>query len=189
MNDESDLLKRIQRLESENLKMKWLGGLLAIFLVAMLVVGHVTKISVIQANEIHAREFILNDDSGGVLARLRHNHLQTCLELNGKSKVSQAYLCVGDDYGSDLGLFNQHGADRAFLSAGTQTLEPLGYLSPGLMIGQRDGENLITATLDPEAELTVGHGDKKGSIVISSVASKPTIRVLDGNGKTHWTVQ
>jgi cbb3-type cytochrome oxidase subunit 3 len=100
VNDENALL--IERLERANRRTRWFSALL-IFLILVLVLAlwRIERKDVLQA-----KEFILKDESGEVVARLGHKNLETCLELTGKRQASAASLCVGDDYGSSLLLTN-----------------------------------------------------------------------------------
>ena len=177
MNDENALLVRLERLERAN-RRTWFSALL-IFLILVLVLA-LWRIE--RKDLLQAKEFILKDESGEVVARLGHKNLETCLELTGKRQASAASLCVGNDYGSSLLLTNQHGADRAFLSAGLRDLYP------GLVIATDDGKRLISASLGTETKLVVGQGTEQNSLVVlTTPENKATLRIVGSTGKTLWT--
>ena len=183
MSHENGLVERIEKMERANRRIRWFSALLIVLITLLLFAWRMERKDVVQA-----KEFILKDDSGAVVARLSHTNWGTCLELTGKGQASEASLCVGDDYGSSLQLTNQHGADRAFLSAGLRMVEGPGTLSPGLVIAKDDGKSLISVSLGTETKLVVGQGTEKNSLVVLATPQmKPTIRILDSTGKTLWT--
>jgi hypothetical protein len=184
MSDENELVKRIEKVERQNRRMAWFGG--SLFLIVLFTSLFFARAAT-RKDVLQAKEFILRDDSGRVLARLSNDGWGTCLELRGKERVSEAYLCVGDHYGSSLTLLNEHGSTRAFLSAGFEMHEGGRSLVPGLVIAEADGRNLISANLGPDVKLVVGHGTEENSIVMSTPEGKPAIKVVGNAGKALWT--
>jgi hypothetical protein len=136
-----------------------------------------------------AKEFVLTDDIGHVLAKLSHKETETCLELDGREKMTTAMLCVGDDYGADLLLANHAGSNRVSLSAGSRIVEGGGgTLDPGLVIDRSDGNNLISATLGPDARVVMGHASGKNSVTLSGSGDRPSITISDTSGKVVWAI-
>jgi len=180
MERERDLIERLEKLEKNVLRTRQLVLVLLLALVALVALWREKP-----EGQIRATEFVLTDAHGTVLAKLGRKDLQTCLEL-GAGRPSSAYLCVGDEYGSDLFLSNRGGADRALLSAGSQLQEPGGTASPGLVISERDGRNLIAGRLGTDMGLIVGHANQEDSVVLSSSDARPSIQVSGPSGKARW---
>ena len=182
--NEDDLLRRICYLE------KWHRRIA--FIVTIMAAAVVVTATVIwraqHRDVLRAREFIMTDDGGNVLATLSHRNQQTCLDLKGREKRATAMLCVGDDYGADLFLANDNGSDRAFLSAGSKIREAgPGSLSPTLVISRSDGKNLISATVNTDVKVLIGHDNEKQSIILSSSPDARVLKILDRNAKVAWT--
>jgi hypothetical protein len=85
--------------------------------------------------------------------------------------------------------FPQDSLHHPFISAGSRQFESIGdSFVPTLLISERDGKNLVSATLGRDAKLIVGHGTEENSFVISATQSKSTASLIGPNGKAHWTV-
>ncbi len=184
MTDENTSLFRIEKLEAENRRIKWGLGLcivlLALFTILILTERVRTK------NTLEAKEFLLRDRSGQVVARLGSNSVGTCFEILGKTKGASAIMCAGDESGSDLLLTTRHGESRAFLSAGGRMYESVGEsMLPGLIIAE-NGAGVISATVGTKGKLAFGPGTGQNAVVISVPQTKPTIDLLGNNGKTLW---
>jgi hypothetical protein len=182
MSYENELLPRIERLESQIFKIK-LTGILFVILIA----GFAAK-SLITKGPLTVTGLSLADSQGRIVGKLGTSSLAgTCLELMGSANVASVELCAGDDSGSALTLFTDHGKTRAFLSAGSVLLEGGGRLAPSLVIAEADGKNLVSAMVGTETRLIVGHGTGEASAVVSVSGSKAAIRMVDASGKTSWS--
>lgn len=183
MENETQLLAKVKRLESLYLRITWVGGLLFVFVAVISLWGRMGS-----KDSISVREVLIKDEAGRVVAKLGTNDLSgTCLQLKSKEEGSAAELCVGDAATSSLMLSTHRGATRAFLSAGSRLYENGGVLSPGLLIADADGEKLVSATLGAETKLIIGRGTENNSVVIAAPPTKPTIKLLGGEGKPLWT--
>jgi hypothetical protein len=180
MECQNDLLTRVKNLETRLRRAQLL-------LVALLVGGATLAvfIRIQRPGPLRATSFILVDDLGKTMARLRHEQSQTCLEIGG-GKPSSAYLCADDQDGSHLFLSNHEGADRVFLSAGTRLYEPGGWMAPGLIISQENGANLITGSLGQETKFVVGHATENNSVILSTSTGGPSVRVSGPSGQALW---
>jgi hypothetical protein len=173
MGDEKALLQRVERLEARYHRAKWLIGVLAVCLVAFIL-----ALRTWPSDKIRAREFILINRSGEVLARLTKKSSGACFEMTGKNKIATAELCSEDDYGTSLMLMNNRGSSWAILSAGGKVLEPLSTISPELSIGEQNGSNFIRAT--------VGHGTGASSIELTAPQANPRVRLVGSDNKSLW---
>ena len=184
MGTEQILLARIEKLEAANLRLTWVAGIILGLLAAFVVIVTVRTAT---KKSIEANEFLLRDRDGRIVARLSDKSSGTCFEIVGQAKATSAELCAGDNYGASLSLSNDHGASRAFLSAGSQMLEGSGSVVPSLLIAKHDGKDLVSATIGAETKLVVGHGTEENSFVVSTTESKSTVSLRGSDGKPHWT--
>lgn len=173
MGSESDLALRVNRLGARLLRTQ-ISSLVLIGIMAVLLLSRTRA-----GRAIEATKFVLTDQSGQIFASLSHEDSETCLQLRAQ-KPSNAHLCVGDDYGSSLFLSNHEGADRAFLSPGTQDLDP------GLVISQGDGKNLIAGSLGQSVRFMVGHATEENSLLLTVEGEHPTVSVLGASRKPIW---
>jgi hypothetical protein len=184
MADAGELLTRVQKLESENRKIKWLGGALALFL-AVIVFFMVRSGN---RNKLEVTELVVKDRRGNVVARLGSADFGTCLELTGYQGATNARVCVDNVYGSYLNLENRKPEARAFLSAGETLREPYGKLVPGLIIQGETGRGMLSVNVGPEtAALVIGRSPDDSAVVLSTGQNKPSLRVLGSDGKAVWT--
>lgn len=183
---EQQLLARIEKLEVANLRLKRAGAVCLLLLTAL---GVFVAFRKAPNGTVQANEFLLKDSHGETVAKLSTKAFGTCFEIFGREKAAGAELCAGDDYGASLSLTNHHGESKAFISAGSRQFESIGgSFVPTLLISERDGKNLVSATLGRDAKLIVGHGTEENSFVISATQSKSTASLIGPNGKAHWTV-
>jgi hypothetical protein len=186
MTDTQGIESAIERLGAQNRRMKWLLSLLSL-LFALLVAWVYLQIGR-QKNTMEVQELLLKDRLGQVVARLGTSPAGTCLDLLGKKKVATAEICVADETGSVLSLINDRGDSRALLTAGVRLFESMREsLPPGLTISKANGTYLIDASLGPETKLTVGGGAEHSAVVLSVPRDKPSITVLNSDGKARWT--
>lgn len=184
MTDEKTSLLRIEKLETENPRIKWgLGLCIILFTLSTLLM--VTE-RVKTKSTLEAKEFLLRDQAGRVAARLGSSSRGTCFELLGRTKEASALMCAGDESGSDLLLTTRHGESRAFLSADGRMYETVdGTILPGLFIAE-NGAGIISATVGTKGKLAFGPGTGQNAVVISVPQTKPTIDLLANDGKTLW---
>jgi hypothetical protein len=167
MTSEKELLSRIEKLEGANRRTKRLLGGFGILAVAFLVMGQAGSKKTIEANE-----FLLKDASGNAVGRLtmRENVLPgtgpvPCLNLGGKSRVAEASLCAGDDFGAALFLTDHRsGQTQAVLSAGVHAAGQ--ELPTGLTVGSAGGKQSILASIDKDG---------------------PTLTIVGSKTKPVWT--
>lgn len=183
---EQDSFTKIRELEAEHRRFKWYTALAFIVLTGLIVI---VMLRVLPRKTIEAREFLLKDRSGQILARLGATELSgTCFEILGKKKDASATLCAGDESGSDLQLTTHHGQSRAYLSAGGKMFEALGQsITPSLTITDGDSASLLSAAVGPKTRLLLGHGSEEDSVVISISQDKPRITISTKAGKVLWS--
>jgi hypothetical protein len=185
MNDETELRKRIEIVETQNRRTKLALVVLTLLFASALTLNLVRTFG---GGVSNASEFVMKDQLGNILAKLSSDGWATCLLVTGGAKGAHASLCAGDDAGASLMLDNVRGESRAFLSTGTMLREGPGSLPPGLIITHANGRNVVTATVGEESRLIVGHVDGENSVVLSSDKGKPSIRVSGDGQKPLWKV-
>ena len=180
MPEINELLVRIEKLESSRRRRGWAAVVLLVTLAGFAVWVQTRKPGVVEA-----REFVVKDASGNVVARLGGTgYGSTCLGLMGTEKVTYASLCVDNHYGSNLQLEN--GLIRAFLSAGADGKEGPGRLLPAFGIAE-EGGNSAAISVGEETTLELGPGIEKNAVKIAAGKAGPTIHMYDAKGKTIWT--
>lgn len=183
MDTPLDLAVEIARLRKDNLRIKVVGGLLALALSALLVAGRFQH-----PKTVEGTQFILKDSVGNVVAQLGPSSGGTCLTLTAKGHAADAELCVSDSESSHFALYNHNGYSQVLLSPGYTTVEPLHRFPAGLYIGENLGNNFVNLSLGAETELIIGHGSQK-SVVVSSSSNKPSINLFGSDGKTVWSTR
>lgn len=182
MNEQLDLAAQIKKLRRDNLRTKWVGGLLMLLLSVLVFLGRTQH-----PKTVEATQFLLKDSAGNIVARLGQMDFGgTCLTLTAKAHAADAELCVHDDDSSSLVLLDHRGDSRVSLSPGFNTHEPLMRFPPGLYIGEDLGKNYLNISLGTETRLVIGHGSNE-SVVISSPGDKPAISLFGGDGKKVWS--
>ncbi|MGB7231517.1 MAG: hypothetical protein WBD19_07580, partial [Candidatus Acidiferrum sp.] len=185
MSDEDRWLFRIERIERENRRLKLvmtLSTLLSIVALALIVTGHFHEKRILEAQEI-----LLKDSSGNVMARIGSRAVGACFEMYGKTKDASVVLCAGDDAGADLLLTTRHGDSRVLISAGGKMYETVGATSvPSLLIAQ-GGKGFVSLAVGTDPSLGMPHSAAQKSAVVSVLGERPTINLLDSNGKTLWS--
>jgi hypothetical protein len=179
---EEEILEKIRQLEVRSSRMKWFGLALVVILVAVLFADRLQPHKTVVTSEL-----LLTDGRGKVVATLSTEEGHACLNLNGQDGLAHAQLCAGDEYGASLDLTTHKGQTRAILSAGTKLTEGGGELTPSLIISERDGEHLVSASAGENTRVLIGHGTERDSIILSS-RGRPTISVAGGSGKLEWSV-
>jgi len=91
---------------------------------------------------------------------------------------------VGDEYGSSLYLSNREGTDRVYLSPGSRT--STGDISPGFIISEENGKNLISGRLGTDTRIVVGHATEESSLILSAQGERPSVRIAGPEGKQIW---
>lgn len=172
MSDLAELDKQVSKLKSDIRTLKWALAVVSLLLLALIICGRRSK------STLEAREFLLRDQAGNVVARLGLDGFENCLSLNSKSRSTAANLCVGEDESTFLSLTEHAGTIRAFLTPG-------GQLSPMLYIGENDGAKYINLSLEPNPGMTIGHGSNQ-SVVISSTDAAPSIVLTSPDSKVLW---
>jgi hypothetical protein len=175
------LLPRIDKLESENRKIKWSCLILLLLVIALLVSSHTGN-----RGKIEVTELTVKDDSGTVIARLGADKHGSCLELTVRSGVSRAALCVDNFYGANLDLKNNSPETAASLSAGRKLYEGGSRLEPGLIIRGEGGQDMLAVNVGLETRLLLGRSEEENSVLLSA-GQKPSVRVLDAHGKPVLT--
>jgi len=183
MAEAGELLTRVQELESENRKVKWLGGAL-VFSLALIVFLMVRSAN---RTKLEVNELLVKDSRGNVVARLGSGNYRTCLELTGYRDTTSARLCVDNVYGSSLNLASRNPEARASLSAGETLREGGGKRVPGLVIEGETGGGMLSVNVGTETALVIGRSPDDGAVVLSTRQNKPSVRVLGSDGKVVWT--
>jgi len=176
MTETSGLSARVEKLESENRKIRWACLILALAVAALLVSSREQF-----RGKIEVRELAVKDDSGTVIARLGADKHGTCLELTVKSRASSAALCVDNFYGSNLDLKNSSPESAASLSAGRKLYEGGNRIVPGLFIKGEDGKNMLAVNVGSEARLLLGRSEEYSSVLLSA-GQQPSIQIHDAHG-------
>jgi len=182
---ENESLSRLERLEKENRRIK----LALIFcLVLSTVFAFVATMGYVRTkNTVDAKEFLLRDQSGQIVARFGSRSVGTCLEVFGKTKNASATLCAGDESGSGLALTTNHGESRAVLSAGGTMYESIGESMPPSLIIAKNGEGLVNMTVGTDQGLRLARQAGANSILMSVPSARPSISLLDKSGRTLWS--
>ena len=129
MDNESDLLVKVEKLRRDLFWTKSVGVVLFLVLVATSAANwrrHPTT--------IEASEFLLKDRAGNVVARLGQHTGDTCLTLRANQNVSIAELCVQDGEGASLDLHNLKSESRAVLTPGFKIREPFDEIQPVMLL-------------------------------------------------------
>ena len=185
MSEQDTWLLRIEGIERENRRLKLVllaSALLSMVAIALVVVSHFHEKRILAA-----REFLLKDSSGDVVARLGSGAVGACLEVFGKTKDASAVLCAGDDAGANLLLTTHHGDSRALMSAGGKMYETVNAPAvPSLLIAQ-GGKGFVSLTIGTDRSLGIPHSGKQETAAVSLLGDRPAINLLDSNGKALWT--
>jgi hypothetical protein len=182
VNEQIELTAQVKELRRQNLKTRWIGGLLIAFLSVLVMFGQIRH-----AKTVEATQFLLRDSKGIIIARLgQMDSGGTCLTLNAKAHAADAELCVHDDDSSALVLLDNHGDSRVSLSPGFNLYEPLKRVPPGLYIGEELGKNYLNISLGAETKFVLGHGSNE-SVFISAPEDKPAINLIGSDGKKTWS--
>jgi hypothetical protein len=177
MTETSDMLARIEKLESENHKIKW-ACLIAVFVVlGSLIVAHTRN-----KGKLDVTDLIVRDASGAIIARLGADRHGTCLALTVRSGASSASLCVDNFYGSNLDLKNRTLETKASLSAGRKLYEGGDRLAPGLFINGEGGQAMLSVNVGSDTRLLLGRSEDQNSVLLSP-GQEPAIRVVNARGK------
>jgi hypothetical protein len=184
MIDEGDLLRRITRLERENRIIKSAVIAAVLLAVALFFVARLEN-----GRRLVAKQLVVTDDAGNIVAQLGTSNRRTCLQLQGRADLTNAELCADKIYGAFLHLTSQN-PGRAYLSAGERVPEG-GYMVPGLIIEGEAGKGMLSfntgAQAGAESELVFGRGVEDNSIMLSGSSDRPTIKVWGADGKALWT--
>lgn len=181
---EQEILGKIRQLEVRSSRIKWLGLTLIAILAAL---SFVDRLQSHKTRTVVTSELLLTDTHGKVVATLSTKEGHACLNLDGQDGLARAQLCAGDEYGASLDLTTHKGQTRAILSAGTKLTEGGGELTPSLIISEKDGEHLVSASVGENTKVLIGHGTERDSIILSS-RGRPTISVAGESGKIEWSV-
>jgi hypothetical protein len=131
-----EMASQIERLRSDIFWTRCILGV-AILCLAALNVANFRR----HAETIEANEFVLKDRAGNVAARLGKDSLgDTCLTLTAREHAAVASMCVEDDVGSSLDLYNRKPESRAVLTPGFHLSEPYMPVDPALII---NGKNYV----------------------------------------------
>lgn len=180
MNESIDLAAQIASLRRSIFWSKLVVGLLILVLFSLVLGGLTRRPKTVEANQI-----LLKDKKGNVIAKLGdEGYGDTCLTLLAQANGPRSELCV-DQSGSFLVLSGPNDS-RVSLTPGFSTIEPLMPISPGLYIGENNGENFVNIGIGSETSIAIGHGSKK-AIEISSPTGTPAINLFGGDGKKLWS--
>jgi hypothetical protein len=184
MAADTELLERVRKLESENRKIKWAVGFLALLLATTTALA----VSLHFRRKLDVTELAVRDSHGNVAARLSSGRFETCFELMGYREATNARLCADNRYGSYLSLASQNPEARTLLSAGRDVREG-GRFGPGLSIqgGPRRGMFLVDVGSEAGTELQVGASTDSNAVVLSTGQDAPSVGILGSDGKVLWT--
>jgi hypothetical protein len=177
MSDVNELLKRIQKLESTNKKIRFVAG--ASILVALVALGFGLR----NRSKIEVNEVLIRDQSGDIVARLGGGKRGVCLSLIASTKLARADLCTSNSGGATLYLRDEQHKATAELSAG-QSEHPAWRL-PGLHI-ENSEQNWADLSVGDETELRIGRGPGESSASITSAKDGAGVRLFGGDGKVVW---
>jgi hypothetical protein len=130
LDNESDLKLKVERLQRDLFWSKIVATLLFLCLAAASLANWK-----IHPKKLVADELVLRDPNGNVSARLGQDYLGgTCLTLSAKKNISVASLCVEDDEGASLDLYNLKSDSPATLTPGFKLHEPNFPLAPMFLL-------------------------------------------------------
>lgn len=130
MDNQTELVARIERLQRDVFRTKCVAAVLFLCLAAGSFATWERHPKTAEANE-----FLLKDRGGNVVARLGQDAFgDTCLTLTAAQNVSVASLCVQNDEGASLDLHNLKSESRAWLTPGFNWYEPMSREQPALVI-------------------------------------------------------
>ena len=93
-----DLVQRLDRLERENWRFKWVGSMVLVTIAAFLVMGQAKSSNVPEV--IEAEKFVLRDKSGKVFAALqteaKNEPALNLYDKNGKVRVTLGIMEIGN---------------------------------------------------------------------------------------------
>jgi len=93
-----DLVQRLDRLERENRRFKWVGSMVLVTIAAFLVMGQAKSSNVPKV--IEAEKFVLRDKSGKVFAALqteaKNEPALNLYDKNGKVRVTLGIMEIGN---------------------------------------------------------------------------------------------
>lgn len=144
MENQSDLVTKMDKLQKEMFRVKCIALVLFFCLVAVSLANSMRHPKIIEANQ-----FLVRDETGNILARLGQSEFgDACLLLTAKQNVSAASLCVQDAGGSLLDMHNTKDESRVTLTPGFTMHEPMLQAQPGLVI-IGNGKELRPPDLSP----------------------------------------
>jgi hypothetical protein len=164
------------RLEIRKLRLanRWLFGGLLLLTLSLAIVAFLVRTRRI----VMATEFLLQDQSGVVLARLANTGQGPCLELTTKDGGAKAVLCAEQTNGSVLDLTTDQGASRVILSPSSY-VNGVGRLAPVMTVSSKD--DFVSASVGQEPKLEIKHGSN--SVVLSEQQGQSAVRLLNNQAK------
>lgn len=144
MDSESLLVAKIERLQRDLFWTKIVSALIFLCLSFGIIANWPRY-----PKRVIAEEFILQDRSGNILAKLgQYGFGNTCFTLTAKQNVSVTSLCVQDEEGASLDLHNLRNESRVMVTPGFNLYEPKSRVLPALVMSERDR---IIYRIPPEA--------------------------------------
>jgi hypothetical protein len=127
---------------------------------------------------VHAQEFILEDEDGGVCATLGMGDAGPVLRLLDETGKARAKLAVGED-GPELYLFDENGTHRAGLV--------VSKYGPGLGLYNETGEPRARLSADKEGSaLDLYDENCRTRAMLNAAKDRPALNLYDANGKAIW---
>jgi hypothetical protein len=181
-----DILKRVDRLEAQNRRLKWGGISLLAVLSAFILMGQ----SAPTPRVIEAQRFVLKDAKGNIRAWWGLLGQGSELTLGTTNKQPKMSLKVSDD-ASDLHFFgNQNSGMNLGLDSGAPSVSMLASASNG-------GSGITVSAAEPSMVLKDGNGPSAilGAAQLKGPAgaevkqtSAASVVLLDKSGKIIWKV-
>jgi hypothetical protein len=177
--NQDELIRQIEKLKSQNRR---IFGF-AILILFLLLSGWTYDHAGVQ-KRVKAREFMLLNDSGETVARLKQEGAGACLHLMGHSRTAVVGVCAADNLGSYVSLYNGSGEIHAVLSAGTKLIESQqDNFPPGLLISESNGQRLLHVIVGPDSKILFGDSSGGNTLtVIIPKNGKPTATLKSSQG-------
>jgi len=167
-HDFEELRSRISKLESQNRRLKQLGGVVLIGIVLPLVMGQAPSKKTVEANE-----FVLRDSNAKARALLTIVNDNADLILYDATDKGRMELKVDSAGGASLNLFNAQGASIAALSGGDASV---------LQLGTTGGEERLLAAVAPGIVPSLILSDKDG--FVTTIGGTDLITPKTGESRT-----
>jgi len=194
----TDLTAQVDKLRADIFWTKCIAGLLILSLFAVTVLGWTKRSQVLEATQ-----FVLKDEKGNILARLGPESFgSTCLTFTAKVHSNRSELCVANDGGSWLSLYNTKTGSHVLLTAGrtaylpsekgsgnygplaallNDSYSPTGTIPESLLVENTDASYLRFEV----AGFAVGH--RENSVFLLGNPDKSLITLFGNEGKAIWS--